>query len=239
MDPEKKLKEDVVEQPSTCSESSLSTVAADTENDIVQGELSEYECQYLGFTPKSLINGVYNAVITNLREGLTHMEAYINEGYGTTITPEKTKQAMETIQSVLVEKLDKKFDHVESYLLKNVFTIPEDVVLPEDRVQMTHPLSPEEDRQLDTEMEQLRKHIIAVRYGNECVRQQVSDIENLQKHADNTLLYLQQLDSTATDAGVLGIKDSLSFVLDKTKDLMSAVNGLENEPKGSTNSTSG
>lgn len=56
MDPEKKLEEDV-EQPSTCSESSLSTVAADTENDIVQGELSEYECQYLGFTPKSLING--------------------------------------------------------------------------------------------------------------------------------------------------------------------------------------
>lgn len=33
--------------------------------------------------------------------------------YGTTITPEKTKQAMETIHSVLVEKLDKKFDHVE------------------------------------------------------------------------------------------------------------------------------
>lgn len=43
--------------------------------------------------------------------------------------------------------------------------------------------------------------ICQVRYGNECVRRQVSDIENLQKHADNTLLYLQQLDSTATDAG--------------------------------------
>lgn len=52
--------------------------------------------------------------------------------------------------------------HFQSYLLKNVFTIPEDVILPEDRVQMTHPLNPEEDRQLDTEMEQLRKHIIAV-----------------------------------------------------------------------------
>lgn len=46
--------------------------------------------------------------------------------------------------------------------------------------------------------------ICQVRYGNECVRQQVSDIENLQKHADNTLLYLQQLDSTATDAGGKG-----------------------------------
>lgn len=57
MDSEKKLEEDVVEQPSTCSESSLSTVTADTENDMLQGELSEYECQYLGFTPKSLING--------------------------------------------------------------------------------------------------------------------------------------------------------------------------------------
>lgn len=38
---------------------------------------------------------------------------YLYLQYGTTITPEKTKQAMETIQSVLVEKLDKKFDHVE------------------------------------------------------------------------------------------------------------------------------
>lgn len=40
-----------------------------------------------------------------------HFNLYLQ--YGTTITPEKTKQAMETIQSVLVEKLDKKFDHVE------------------------------------------------------------------------------------------------------------------------------
>lgn len=239
MDSEKKGEVEGVEQPSTCSESSMSTVTPDTENDLVQGELSEYECQYLGFTPKSLINGVYNAVITNLREGLSHMEAYINEGYGSTITPEKTKQALETIQSVLVEKLDKKFDHVESYLLKNVFNIPEDVVLPEDRVQMTNSFSPEEDRRLDTEMEQLRKHIIAVRYGNECVRQQISDIENLQKHADNTLLHLQKLESTATDAGVLGIKDSLTFVLDKTKDLLSAVDGLEVEPRGNTNSPTG
>lgn len=38
---------------------------------------------------------------------------YLYLQYGTTITPEKTKQAMEMIQSVLVEKLDKKFDHVE------------------------------------------------------------------------------------------------------------------------------
>lgn len=38
---------------------------------------------------------------------------------------------------------------------------------------------------------------------------------------------------------VLGIKDSLSFVLDKTKDLMSAVDGLENTPKGNPNSTTG
>lgn len=34
---------------------------------------------------------------------------------------------------------------------------------------------------------------------------------------------------------VLGIKDFFSFVLDKIKDLMSVVNGLENELKGSIN----
>lgn len=45
---------------------------------------------------------------------------YLYLQYGTTITPEKTKQAMETIQSVLVEKLDKKFDHVE---VSNLFYV--------------------------------------------------------------------------------------------------------------------
>lgn len=34
---------------------------------------------------------------------------------------------------------------------------------------------------------------------------------------------------------VLGIKDFFSFVLDKIKDLMSVVNGLESELKGSIN----
>lgn len=33
--------------------------------------------------------------------------------FGTFISQEKTKQALETIQSVLVEKLDKRFDQVE------------------------------------------------------------------------------------------------------------------------------
>ncbi|XP_062589955.1 uncharacterized protein LOC134251570 [Saccostrea cucullata] len=219
--------EEVSIQHSSRSESA-STYTTDTQS-VLQGEGSEYECQYLGFTPKSLINGEYNAVITSLKEGLSTMEAFINEEFGSAISPEKTKQALETVQSVLVEKLDKRFDQLESYLLRNVFNIPEDLVLPEDRVQMTHPTSPEEDSQIEADMEQLRTHITAVRYGNESVRQQITEIDNLQKHADSTLLYLQKLESSASDTGVLGIKDSLSFVLDKTKDLMSSVNGLQDQ----------
>ncbi|XP_061163772.1 uncharacterized protein LOC133172934 isoform X2 [Saccostrea echinata] len=227
MDTEQSPEEEVSIQHSSRSESA-STYTTDTPS-VVQGEGSEYECQYLGFTPKSLINGEYNAVITSLKEGLSTMEDFINEEFGSAISKEKTKQALETIQSVLVEKLDKRFDQLESYLLRNVFNIPEDLVLPEDRVQMTHPTSPEEDSQLETEMEELRKHITAVCYANECVRHQITEIESLEKHADSTLLYLQKLESSASDTGVLGIKDSLSFVLDKTKDLMSAVNGLQDQ----------
>lgn len=44
MDFEKKLEEDVVEQLSICLELFLLIVVVDIENDIVQGELFEYEC---------------------------------------------------------------------------------------------------------------------------------------------------------------------------------------------------
>ncbi|XP_022324613.2 protein MIS12 homolog [Crassostrea virginica] len=235
MDVEQNPGEESIGPRSSCSDS-ISAGAVDTGCNVGLGEWSEYECQYLGFTPKSFTNGGYNAVITSLKEGLSTMEAFINEEFGTFISQEKTKQALEKIQSVLVEKLDKRFDQVERYQLRNVFNIPEDLVLPEDSVQMTHPLAPEENQQMEKDMEELRKHILAVRYGNECARQQINEIENLQKHADSTLLYLQQLESSITDAGVLGIKDSLSFVLDKTKELMSAVNGLGDQRRGTTDS---
>jgi hypothetical protein len=59
---------------------------------------------------------------------------------------------------------------LQYYLLRNVFSIPEDLVLPEDKVQMTHPTTAEEDAQLEADMEQLRKQITAVNtlYSSEC-----------------------------------------------------------------------
>lgn len=53
---------------------------------------------------------------------------------------------------------------LQRYQLRNVFNIPEDLVLPEDSVQMTHPLAPEENQQMEKDMEELRKHILAVRF---------------------------------------------------------------------------
>ena len=53
---------------------------------------------------------------------------------------------------------------LQRYQLRNVFNIPEDLVLPEDSVQMTHPLTPDENQQREKDMEELRKHILAVRF---------------------------------------------------------------------------
>ncbi|XP_048778839.2 uncharacterized protein LOC125682371 [Ostrea edulis] len=231
------LSTDVAEMGNNmCSRSeSLSTDVADTENN-VQVEWSQYECQYLDFTPKSLINGEYNVVVTSLKEGFSTVEAFINEEFGSVISPEQTKRGLEAIQALVVEKLDTRFDKLESYLLRNVFSIPGDLVLPEDRVQVMHPITPEEDVQLEADMEQLRKQITAIRYANEYAKQQITEIDNLQKHADVTHSYLQRLENSASDAGVLGMKDSLSFVLNKMEELMTNANELQEQNTVDTDS---
>jgi hypothetical protein len=43
--------------------------------------------------------------------------------------------------------------------------------------------------------------IFQIRFANEYAKQQVAEIDDLQKHADVTLSYLQRLESSAADGG--------------------------------------
>ena len=56
MDVEQNPGEESIGPRSSCSDS-ISAGAVDTGCNVGLGEWSEYECQYLGFTPKSFTNG--------------------------------------------------------------------------------------------------------------------------------------------------------------------------------------
>ena len=51
---------------------------------------------------------------------------------------------------------------MQQYLITNVLKIPDHIVLPNDKVQMEHQYTTEDEQQLDMEVQQLKDQILAV-----------------------------------------------------------------------------
>ncbi|XP_069139511.1 protein MIS12 homolog isoform X2 [Argopecten irradians] len=203
---------------------------------------SEYETQHLGFTPKAFCNGVYNAALEYIQRAIHEMEACLTNEYSTVMTPAQIKEACDVILSTMVGKLDMNFDIIETYLMKNVMTIPDNVLLPEDKAQAGDIMSTEEEDVLDTEIQELKDKILAMKYANSKLMQEMTLIDIVQARFDQAQKQLQRLDTINSESGVSDLKDCLMFTSQKVLELMSKVKAMQTDNKSNameTNETNG
>ncbi|KAJ8321322.1 hypothetical protein KUTeg_001180 [Tegillarca granosa] len=172
----------------------------------VTSSLQEYETQHFGFTPKSFLNGIYNAIVEYLREGLDVMEQYIHQEFSNVMTENQIKEATSKLLPHLVKKLDRVFDFLEKYLLENVFHIPDNVILPEDEVQLTTSYTKTDEEAINEENSKLKDQILALKYANFKIQQELYQIEHVQTKLDNVLAQFQQLQDISEKAGVSDTK---------------------------------
>ncbi|XP_033757448.1 protein MIS12 homolog isoform X2 [Pecten maximus] len=214
--------------------SSNTTTCVSTEE---EERMFEYETQHLGFTPKAFCNGVYNAALEYIQKAIQEMETYLSEEYSTVMTPTQIKEACEVILSTMVSKLDKNFDIIETYLTKNVLTIPDNVLLPEDKAQAGETYSAEQEDVLDTEIQDLKDKILALKYANSKLKQEMNLIDIVQARFDQAQKQLQRLDDINSDSGVSDMKDCLMFTSQKVLELVSKVKAMQVKDKSSTMET--
>ncbi|OWF40196.1 protein MIS12 homolog [Mizuhopecten yessoensis] len=223
---------------STCSNTTASS--SYTCSTLVEREeqMFEYETQHLGFTPKAFCNGVYNAALEYIQKAIQEIETYLSEEYSTVMKPAQIKEACDAILSTMVSKLDKNFDIIETYLTKNVLTIPDNVLLPEDKAQAGgERYSPEQEDVLDTEIQELKDKILALKYANSKLKQEMSLIDHVQARFDQAQQQLQRLDDINSESGVSDVKDCLMFTSQKVLDLVAKVKAMQVKDKSGTMAT--
>ncbi|WAR28809.1 MIS12-like protein [Mya arenaria] len=164
----------------------------------------EYAVQYFGFHPQAFMNGMYNAILEYLQEARTALNDAILSTFRDTVSQSELEQVSLQQSNVAVERLNDKFDKAEVYLNLNVFSIPPELVLPEDQVHEDPSCSKEKLAALDTDIQDVTDRIIAVKYANVVLRERLQEIEELQKQMDATLTTVDKLHSTvATESGDL------------------------------------
>ncbi|XP_060073007.1 protein MIS12 homolog [Ylistrum balloti] len=200
-------------------------------------QIFEYETQHLGFTPKAFCNGVYNAALEYIQKAVQEIEIFLSEEYSKVMKPTQIKEACEVILSTMVSKLDKNFDIIETYLTKNVLTIPGNVLLPEDEAQAGDTYTPEQEDMLDTEIQELKDKVLALKYANSKLKQEMSLIDHVQARFDMAQQQLQKLNDINSESGVPEVKDSLMFTSQKVLELVSKVKAMQVKDKAATSET--
>lgn len=128
--------------------------------------------EILGFSPQLLLDDIINIANNAVQDGVNGMEEFLErwanaraerDGNDWGMTQE-VEQGLVAFQTLLEYHTDIAFDFFEAWSLRNIFAIPPDlpIVLPhQQNLDLTH--TPERERELMDEMEDLRKKLDNVR----------------------------------------------------------------------------
>lgn len=208
--------------------STLRSVSESDVNDSDDDPLDEYETQYFGFTPKSFMNGVYNALAEYSRESLAAFTQYIDIKYPNQMSASKLQEGRENMMKYVLKKLNRSIDVLEQYLMTNVFKIPDHIILPEDHVQADNQYTQEDEKQLDSEIKQLEDKILTIRYANGVLRQDLGKMDEVQALFEKSLEQMEALETMTKDSGVSDVKNDTIEAIHKVTRMIELVQNLEN-----------
>ncbi|RUS71604.1 hypothetical protein EGW08_020631, partial [Elysia chlorotica] len=176
-----------------------------TEND-----LYEYETQHFGFTPTSLVNGMFNCVCDLYREALKAFAKACFEKNPTLMSEDELATARRAVGEKIDTDICTVFDALEHYLLSQVFSVPDSVVLPEDRCQLLRS-SNEELSALEQKKGQLKRKIIALKFANAKLDRHRTQMASLQESLDEAINRLSSGSAKIGQLNAEGIGDWVSF----------------------------
>ncbi|XP_071499034.1 protein MIS12 homolog [Diadema antillarum] len=215
---------DVMQSSSAASQSGDASSAAFSITKAAIGDsLKEYETQYFGFTPKSFIDGVYNALGDYLYDCVDAMDKYIAseaEQGKHPVSAEAIRESSDRLLAYLQFAFDKAFDRLETYLMKNIFHIPSHVTLPEDKVHLEITATESDEVKIDAELEELRESIRNARFVNAALQQWTHDVQKVQQLLDGFHDELERFQKTCQQANVPDLRESVIFMASRAQKLL-------------------
>ncbi|NXG19193.1 MIS12 protein, partial [Grallaria varia] len=190
-----------------------------------------YEAQFFGFTPQTCMLRIYLAFQDCLFEVMQVVEAVIlrkvDKMPDCNITPSQVRKCTEEFLLFVKDRFDKLFDKMEEVLLQQVLSIPENVLLPEDKVHEQYPYSPEQFRALQEEIRQLQLQCRAEAAAEQALRAELEEQKVVKAELEKILQWFNDLEKTFREQGIGNLKECLSFLTQSSKKLQVVMKEVE------------
>jgi len=137
----------------------------------------EYEAQFFRFAPKALLDSVYNCMFGTLGKNFQKLKENITENAGGVISDDELQDKVGIIQCGMISQMNGRFLVLERYALSQIFTIPGNVILPEDEIHEDPRLETINESELDTDIEELERRLATLRFMNAKMAEELQEIE--------------------------------------------------------------
>jgi len=94
----------------------------------------EYSTQHFGFTPDSFVETITDNTMEILNSNLDETKAQLTKTFSKKVSAQELDECFAVIKNRYVVSTEKILDNFSRYVKKNIFFIPKNTVLPEDRV---------------------------------------------------------------------------------------------------------
>nr|XP_033777073.1 protein MIS12 homolog [Geotrypetes seraphini] len=194
-----------------------------------------YETQFFGFTPQTCILRIYLACQDYLCEVMLVVEKVMMKKLecfpNCDISPFQIRESTEKCLFFMKERFHVLFCKMEQMLLKLVLNVPQNVLLPKDKVHEQYPCSKEEFESLQKETEQLQERCKAEAYAKEALLAELEEQKQVQAELEKILQWFDGLDNVCREHGNSDLKESFAFMVQNARKLQDVKNEIDLKSK--------
>ncbi|OXB64755.1 hypothetical protein ASZ78_016282 [Callipepla squamata] len=194
-----------------------------------------YETQFFGFTPQTCMLRIYLAFQDYLFEIMVVVESVILKKLealpSCRISRSEVRQSTEKFLHFMKARFHQLFGKMEEVLLQLVLSIPENVLLPEDRAHQQYPCSREEFRALRDEVEQLQQQCRAEAAAGQALRAELEEQKAVQAELEKLEQWFDGLENICRERGTGNFKESLEFLTQNCQKLQGVLGDVEKKSR--------
>ncbi|XP_010730643.3 protein MIS12 homolog [Larimichthys crocea] len=195
--------------------------------------LKLYEAQFFGFTSQTCMLRVYSAFQDCLYDILPVVEKVCvrqlskGESDGAEeLLRSRARECSRKLQQFLEDRFKQLSERMEALLVHRCFSIPPNVLLPEDESHSRYPQDRQEVLRLESSIADLQRAYEAEVCARQALLAELEEQKEVQKQLDGILTWVSELQAAWVKEGNGSFHESFRLVMESVKKLQEAVRGV-------------
>ncbi|XP_017274164.1 protein MIS12 homolog [Kryptolebias marmoratus] len=212
------------------SEMEVDEAAQEETDRFSPSSLKLYETQFFGFTPQTCMLRIHSAFQDCLYDILPVVEKVcvrqLSKGQSDRAEKQLRTRARECsrkLQQFLEERFKPLSERMEALLMSRCFTVPPNVLLPEDQSHRKYPQDIQEVLKLESSIADLHRTYEAEVCARQALLAELEEQKEVQKQLDEILAWVTELQAAWVKEGNGNFQESFRLVMKSVEKLQEAV----------------